>query len=154
MLSVIFCLLSVAYPLFHLYSVRAKLSLCYLVLIVSPRRSLNRSIGAGCGYILVASPFCSFFLFLFFLTLCILVELLSRAEYTVFPSVCFPMRGSQKTIVLYNEYKKASMKRGKRKSKHNTGKDSLIYIWKEEQTSNVQAKHSNRTANKQSINNQ
>ena len=64
-LSVISCLLPVAYPLFHLYSVRAELSLCYLVLIVSPRRSLNRSIGGGCGYILLASSFCSFFFFFF-----------------------------------------------------------------------------------------
>ena len=89
-LSVIFCLLSVAYPVFHLYSFKAELSLCYLVLIVSPRRSLNRSIGAGCGYILVASPFCSFFLFLSFLTLCILVKLVPRAGYTVFSLCVFP----------------------------------------------------------------
>ena len=80
-----------AYPLFHLYSVRAELSLCYLVLIVSPRRSLNRSIGGGCGYISVASPSCSFFLFLSLLTLCILVELLPRAEHTVLPLCVFPL---------------------------------------------------------------
>ena len=73
-LSVILCLLSVIIVVISGLSFvsslqcQAELSLCYLVLFVSPRRSLNRGIGGGCGYILVASPFCSFFFF-FFLSL-------------------------------------------------------------------------------------
>ena len=47
-----------------------------------------RGIGGGCGYILVTSPFCSFFLFLSLFTLCILVVCYLELSIRFFSFVC------------------------------------------------------------------